>query len=560
MRDSELVASIVAGDPEGLAAAYDRYAGDLYGYCRSLLHEPDDAADAMQDTFVIAASKLAGLREPDRLRSWLFAVARNECLRRLKARHAAAPLQDAPEPADDSADVGVAAERAETVALVRAAVAGLNDGERDVINQLWHGLEVPEVADVLGVSRTYAYTLFSRAREQLEASVAVLIVGRSGRRDCAALDSLLGDWDGRLTARLRRRVGRHIDRCLVCSDRRRRELTPAMLYGLTPGAVLAMAALRSVPGLASAGHAGGAIAMARHAVLRLATQAAPHAAAYRAAVGHGTRSFGISGFPKPLHHGHLGFSQLPHLSLATAGGTTAIAATATATAVVTAVVPPLGPIHARLGAAPAVSVAAPAATAPAPAPSGTVSAGGAASPSALPVPAARVTVRTVARWPRSPSPATSASRLPTAAFTGVPIEPTAAPTAAPTADVPTIGVPTAIAPTWTPSPAPVPTLTQTPSASDPPGGGTLTLSADSVLLSPLIGGSLTLTANGGPVSWSIAEPDSVLGSLTVSQSSGTLSDGQSVTVALTAPQLGSLHTQLTVEPGEQPVTVLLARG
>ena len=252
MRDSELVASIVAGDPEGLAAAYDKYAGDLYGYCRSLLHEPDDAADAVQDTFVIAASKLAGLREPERLRSWLFAVARNECLRRLKSRHAATPLQDAPEPTDDSADVGVAAERAETVALLRAAVAGLNDGERDVINQLWHGLEVPEVADVLGVSRTYAYTLFSRARDQLEASVAVLIVGRRGRRDCAALDSLLGDWDGRLTARLRRRVGRHIDRCLVCSDRRRRELTPAMLYGLTPGAVLTVAALRSLPGLVSA--------------------------------------------------------------------------------------------------------------------------------------------------------------------------------------------------------------------------------------------------------------------------------------------------------------------
>ena len=52
MRDREVVASIVAGDPEGLAAAYDKYAGDLYGYCRSLLREPDDAADAVQDTFV----------------------------------------------------------------------------------------------------------------------------------------------------------------------------------------------------------------------------------------------------------------------------------------------------------------------------------------------------------------------------------------------------------------------------------------------------------------------------------------------------------------------------
>jgi hypothetical protein len=75
MRDSELVASIVAGDPEGLAAAYDRYSGPLFGYCQSLLRERDDAADAVQDTFVIAASKLGRLRDPERLRPWLFAVA-----------------------------------------------------------------------------------------------------------------------------------------------------------------------------------------------------------------------------------------------------------------------------------------------------------------------------------------------------------------------------------------------------------------------------------------------------------------------------------------------------
>ena len=246
MSDSEIVASIVAGNPEGLAAAYDKYAGDLYGYCQSLLQDPNDAADAVQDTFVIAVSKLAGLRDPERLRAWLFAVARNECLHRLKSRHAATPLHDAPEPADDSVDVGGEAERAETVALLRAAVGGLNDGERDVINQLWHGLDVPEAAAVLGVSRNHAYSLFSRARDQLEASVAVLLVGRAGRGDCATLDSLLGDWDGRLTALLRKRVGRHIDQCPVCSDRRRRELTPALLYGLSPAALLAVAALRKI--------------------------------------------------------------------------------------------------------------------------------------------------------------------------------------------------------------------------------------------------------------------------------------------------------------------------
>ena len=78
--------------------------------------------------------------------------------RRRTTRTPATCTATASEPADDSVDVGGEAERAETVALVRAAVGGLNEGERDVINQLWHGLDVTEVAAVLGVSRTHAYS------------------------------------------------------------------------------------------------------------------------------------------------------------------------------------------------------------------------------------------------------------------------------------------------------------------------------------------------------------------------------------------------------------------
>ena len=84
MRDGEVVASIVAGDPAGLAEAYDRYADALFGYCRSLLREPADAADVVHDTFVIAAVSLRQLRDPQRLRPWLYAVARNLALRKLR--------------------------------------------------------------------------------------------------------------------------------------------------------------------------------------------------------------------------------------------------------------------------------------------------------------------------------------------------------------------------------------------------------------------------------------------------------------------------------------------
>ena len=86
------------------------------------------------------------------------------------------------------------------------------------------------------------------------------------------------------------------------------------------------------------------------------------------------------------------------------------------------------------------------------------------------------------------------------------------------------------------------------------------MSPASVLLSGLLGGSITLTASGGPVSWSIDEPASLLGRVTVAPSAGELSAGQSVTVSIHATVLLSLNTQLTVEPGGQVVSVVLGLG
>jgi len=295
-----VVAAIVAGQADGLAAAYDRYAPALYAYCRSLLGEPADADDVVQDTFIIAAAKLGGLRDPGRLRPWLYAVARNECRRRLRSRALSAPLDEAGEVTDDTADVGAGAERAELRALVEAALAGLNPRDREIIElNLRHDLSGRDLAEALGVSVNQAHALASRARSQFETSLGALLVARTGREACPELAAGLHGWDGRLDVLLRKRVNRHIEHCEICGARKRRELSPAMLLGVLPVALLPM-------GL-------------RAQLFRLIGDLSPVPSAYRAGVISRAGPFGRSGFPRPLDPPHLVHGPVAHAATASAG-------------------------------------------------------------------------------------------------------------------------------------------------------------------------------------------------------------------------------------------------
>jgi len=556
MRDSEVVAAIVAGDPDGLADAYDRYAAPLYTYCRSLLREPADAADAVQDTFVIAASKLAGLRDASRLRPWLYAVARNECHRRQRETASAgtSALDQVPEMGDESADVTGSAERAELRTLLRSAVRGLSASEQDLIElQLRQELDVAEIAAVLGVSRNHAHALLSRARSQLEVSLGALLVARSGRADCAALGALLEDWDGELNVLMRKRINRHIERCPACTERKRRELAPALLLGAAAGPAVAMP-----PGL-------------RSRVLRLASSDTPEAVAHRDALAHQTVMSGAGGFPVPFDHPKPAWWRARR---AQGAGAAAVVAAA-AVLIILAVTGVLGSHHSQLSAlsegssAPGSAATLGGGTSGRALFSGTVPGGAGGSSGNGGSGGTGPTASAAARV--SPSPSAGS-----AAPAGGPSPPASSP-----------GPPSSHGPSHSPAPSHRPSPSHSPSpgspapssssAPPPPPAGTLSVAPRTIVLSPLSGGALTLTASGGPVDWSITESPGLIGELAVTPSSGHLLAGQSATVSLrvsaaagaagarAAPADATLagatgvcvSCTLTVNPGDITVTVLI---
>ena len=235
VQDRDIVAAILEGDSTGIAAAFGRYAQRLYAYCRSQLTEPADAADAVRDTFIIASAEISWLGEPDRLGAWLFALARNECQRRLRTAAPSSRLYEAAYAMDDTQTFAVGTQQAEFRAQVRAALAGLDPVDREIGElNLRHGFYGADLAYILGVPRSQAHTLVARARSRFEKSLGPLLLARAEREHCRELAAILDNQGGRQAGPLRRQVRRHFRRCEVCGVHKRSGLNPAILLGLMP--------------------------------------------------------------------------------------------------------------------------------------------------------------------------------------------------------------------------------------------------------------------------------------------------------------------------------------
>jgi DNA-directed RNA polymerase specialized sigma24 family protein len=230
MDDSEIVSAMrvsALAALAGLAAAYDKYAPRLYGYCCWLLGESDAASEALRDTFVFAMTDLHGIGSPDRLRPHLYAVARDECRQRQQPQTAVPPTRRPP------------GNRRPTSLreLIADTLASLDEREREVVELVFrHGLNHADLAFVLNMPRRQASALATRIQGQLVDTLAVPIVAYTGTQACPKLNDLLSGWDGHLTLWAKGDVERHVGECLTCESLRYQAFHPAIVYALESSA------------------------------------------------------------------------------------------------------------------------------------------------------------------------------------------------------------------------------------------------------------------------------------------------------------------------------------
>jgi RNA polymerase sigma-70 factor, ECF subfamily len=105
--ESDLLHAARAGNEDAFGALVEPYHRALHAHCYRMLGSVDDAEDALQDVLLRAWRGLAGFEGRSSLRSWLYTIATNACLKLIeRRRRLVLPVDYGPptDPHDDPAE------------------------------------------------------------------------------------------------------------------------------------------------------------------------------------------------------------------------------------------------------------------------------------------------------------------------------------------------------------------------------------------------------------------------------------------------------------------------
>lgn len=175
--DSEVVRRIQSGDNDAFDELMRRYKRPIVNFVYRLLGNAEDADDIAQEVFVRVYQNLDTYRPETKFSTWLFALARNAAIDRLRwrARHPTEPIESAPQVAALSATADEASAR-EIGEQIAAAVAKLPEDQRTaLVLAEYQGLSYAEIAGVMHCSERSVESRLYRAKQTLRSWLQHLI-------------------------------------------------------------------------------------------------------------------------------------------------------------------------------------------------------------------------------------------------------------------------------------------------------------------------------------------------------------------------------------------------
>jgi RNA polymerase sigma-70 factor (ECF subfamily) len=169
---AEAVNRARGGSSEAWGELYRQFAPAIFRFCRRALPTREDAEDATTEIFMKLRDKIGQYDSSRPFSAWLYKVAANHCwdmLRRRRVRQdlETGEVEDLPLEHPDPGQLEKLIEE-RTGDEVRAALATLPARSRmALVLRYYSDMSYDEIADSLGVRRTFVGVVLLRARHQL---------------------------------------------------------------------------------------------------------------------------------------------------------------------------------------------------------------------------------------------------------------------------------------------------------------------------------------------------------------------------------------------------------
>lgn len=181
--DADLVQRCLEGDNTGFDLLVRRHQRQINGLCYRMLGDPEEAAEAAQESFVKAYYALERFRQDSKFLTWLFKIASNTCidLSRARSRRRESLLEEGAVETAGSQANGSSPEqtalRGESSRLVREAVLRLPEKYRAALVMFhFSGMSIKEISGALGRPEGTVKSDLHVAREMLRRKLEGIVV------------------------------------------------------------------------------------------------------------------------------------------------------------------------------------------------------------------------------------------------------------------------------------------------------------------------------------------------------------------------------------------------
>lgn len=162
-----------AGEARAVERLVCAYQQELYRLGLFILNDPDEAEEAVQETFLAALRSLDSFREDSSFKTWLYGVAINTCRKRYRRKAIYQRFQTVLQGIFHTQPVIHPEETAiqnETDSRLWQAIQSLDEKQRyPVVLRYYHDLPVAEIAAILQVPQGTIHSRLNLAREKLRA-------------------------------------------------------------------------------------------------------------------------------------------------------------------------------------------------------------------------------------------------------------------------------------------------------------------------------------------------------------------------------------------------------